>query len=139
MNINYHIYEKGTLFAERFEIIQLLGIGGMAYVYEVKDTFFSTKCALKILLPEMIDKKEGIERFKNETQVLRKLKHENIVSVQESGKFEKHYYFSMEYIAPMIQTHIRTNENYKIVQPLKKKSTKQFVIYLTSSNNRIDL
>ena len=57
---------RGALFAERYEIIEKLGTGGMGTVYRVEDTKISQDNALKLIKAEIASDKKTIERFRNE-------------------------------------------------------------------------
>jgi serine/threonine-protein kinase len=67
--------ESGTLFAERYEVIDELGKAGMGVVYRVKDLKLDEELALKVLKPEIAAHKEIIERFKNELKFARRIAH----------------------------------------------------------------
>jgi len=54
---------RGTTFAERYEIIEELGKGGMGKVYRVEDTELKQEIALKLIKPEISADKKTIERF----------------------------------------------------------------------------
>ena len=63
-------FTRGTTFAERYDFIEELGTGGMGSVYKVFDKKIKEEVALKILKPEIVDKKT-IERFSNELKFAR--------------------------------------------------------------------
>ena len=64
---------RGTLFADRYEIIEELGSGGMGKVYRVEDTKAKEEIALKLIKPEIAADKKTIERFRNELTTTRKI------------------------------------------------------------------
>jgi len=74
----------GSLFANRFEIEQLAGSGGMGTIYRARDGYDGGRVALKLLHPEMGGPDEG-ERFLREAQLLSELRHPNIVSYVAHG------------------------------------------------------
>jgi serine/threonine protein kinase len=55
---------RGTLFADRYEIIEELGKGGMGRIYRVEDTKLKQEVALKLIKPEIASDKKTIERFR---------------------------------------------------------------------------
>jgi serine/threonine-protein kinase len=57
---------RGTVFADRYEIIEQLGVGGMGAVYRVEDKKIGQEIALKIIKPEIAADKKTIDRFGNE-------------------------------------------------------------------------
>jgi serine/threonine-protein kinase len=66
---------RGTTLANRYEIIEELGKGGMGRVYRVKDTKLNQEIALKLIKPEIAKDKKTIERFRNELKTARMIAH----------------------------------------------------------------
>ncbi len=89
--------DRGTVLASRYEIIELLGRGGMGNVYRVVDTKINEEIALKFLNPAVADEKM-IERFKNELKLARKISHKNICRMYDLGDEEGSPYITMEYM-----------------------------------------
>lgn len=88
----------GSTFADRFQIIEELGKGGMGEVYKVHDTEIKEKVALKLLKPEIASNKKTIERFRNEIRLARKIAHKNVGRMFDLGKAEDNYFITMEYV-----------------------------------------
>ena len=88
----------GKTFADRYEIIKLIGIGGMAEVYLAKDNMLNKSIAIKILKKELINNRESVRYFKNEAEAISHLSHPNIVEVYDVGMAEGHPYIVMELI-----------------------------------------
>lgn len=63
----------GTLLADRFEVLEEIGSGGMGTVYRVLDKKINEGVALKLLKPEVAEKEKTIERFKNELKLARRI------------------------------------------------------------------
>ncbi|MDR2457702.1 MAG: Stk1 family PASTA domain-containing Ser/Thr kinase [Clostridiales Family XIII bacterium] len=84
--------------ADRYEIIEKIGEGGMAVVYRAKDILLGREVAIKILRPEFIDNEVFIKSFKRESQAAAALSHQNIVSTYDVGEDGNIYYIVMEYI-----------------------------------------
>ena len=82
----------------QFEIIELLGRGGMGVVYKARQPQLDRIVALKILPPVAALSPDFVERFRREARTLAKLNHPNIVSVHEFGEQGGLYYFVMEYV-----------------------------------------
>ncbi|HMU95079.1 MAG TPA: SUMF1/EgtB/PvdO family nonheme iron enzyme [Anaerolineales bacterium] len=85
---------------DRYEILELLGTGGMAMVYKAYDARLEREVAIKIIRrsafpPEVID--DMVKRFEREAKSLAKLSHANIVKVLDYGEFEGSPYLVMEY------------------------------------------
>jgi len=89
---------RGTIFADRYEIIEELGKGGMGKVYKVHDTEIKEKVALKLLKPEIASDERTIERFRNEIRLARKIAHKNVGRMFDLGKEKGTYYITMEYV-----------------------------------------
>ncbi len=82
----------------RYEIQELIGVGGMAMVYKAHDTIDDTTVAIKILKDEFSTNSEFIRRFKNESKAIAVLSHPNIVKVNDVSFGDKIQYIVMEYI-----------------------------------------
>ena len=62
----------------RYLVEELIGVGGMAYVYKATDLKDNSTVAVKILKEELLDNEELVRRFKNESRAISMLDHENI-------------------------------------------------------------
>lgn len=82
----------------RYEIQELIGVGGMAVVYRAYDVIEDKIVAIKILKDEFLGNKEFIRRFKNESKAIAVLSHPNIVKVYDVSFGTKIQYIVMEYI-----------------------------------------
>ena len=82
----------------RYEIHELLGVGGMAVVYRAYDTIDDRTVAIKILKDEFLGNEEFIRRFKNESKAIAILSHPNIVKVYDVSFGDQLQYIVMEYI-----------------------------------------
>jgi serine/threonine protein kinase len=82
----------------QFEILQLLGRGGMGVVYKARQIELDRIVALKILPPGEFDSPKFVERFRREARSLAKLSHPNIVGVYDFGQSEGLFYFVMEFV-----------------------------------------
>lgn len=82
----------------RYEIKELIGVGGMAYVYKAYDSIDDRTVAVKILKDEFLANEEFTRRFKNESKAIAILSHPNIVKVFDVSFGERLQYIVMEYI-----------------------------------------
>ena len=82
----------------RYEINELIGIGGMAEVYKATDLLEKRPVAVKILKKEFADKDDFVRRFRNESKAIAVLSHPNIVKIYDVGITDKIQYIVMEYI-----------------------------------------
>lgn len=82
----------------RYEIQELIGVGGMAMVYKAYDTVDDKTVAIKILKDEFLGNSDFIRRFKNESKAIAVLSHPNIVKVYDVSFGDRIQYIVMEYI-----------------------------------------
>ena len=82
----------------RYEMRELIGVGGMAYVYKAYDAVDDRIVAVKILKDEFLNSEEFVRRFRNESKAIAILNHPNIVKVLDVGFGERLQYIVMEYI-----------------------------------------
>jgi len=87
----------GQIVKERYEILEILGEGGMAFVYKARDTQLERFVAIKTLKPNYVNQETFVERFKREAKTAANLNHPNIVQIFDWG-IEDEPYFVMEYI-----------------------------------------
>lgn len=88
----------GKRLDKRYEIKELLGVGGMAVVYSAFDIFEKRTVAIKILKDEFLDNKDFMRRFKNESRTIAMLSHPNIVKIFDVSLGDKIQYIVMEYV-----------------------------------------
>jgi serine/threonine protein kinase len=89
---------RGSIIADRYEIIEELGKGGMGKVFRVEDKKIKEEVALKLIKPEIAADKKTIERFSNELKFARKIAHRNVCKMYDLGEEEGTYYITMEYV-----------------------------------------
>jgi serine/threonine protein kinase/tetratricopeptide (TPR) repeat protein len=89
---------RGTTFANRYEIIEELGKGGMGRVYRAEDKKIKEEVALKLIRPDIASDKKTIERFSNELKMARKIAHRNVCRMYDLGEEKGTHYITMEYV-----------------------------------------
>lgn len=82
----------------RYEITELIGMGGMADVYKAVDIMEDRTVAVKILKNEFSENEEFLRRFRNESKAIAVLSHPNIVKIYDVGFSDEIQYIVMEYI-----------------------------------------
>lgn len=82
----------------RYEIKEIIGVGGMAHVYKAYDNIDNRIVAVKILKEEYLQNEEFTRRFKNESKAIAILSHPNIVKVYDVSFGDRMQYIVMEYI-----------------------------------------
>jgi len=88
----------GKMLNNRYEILEKIGIGGMATVYKAKCYVLNRFVAVKILRDEFTTDSEFIKKFNSEAQSAASLTHPNIVSIHDVGNEDNLYYIVMELI-----------------------------------------
>jgi eukaryotic-like serine/threonine-protein kinase len=87
-----------TKLGKRYEIMQLLGEGGMGAVYKAMDHEVERMVALKIIRPELAVREEILARFKQELILARKITHKNVIRIFDLGEAEGLKFITMEFI-----------------------------------------
>lgn len=82
----------------RYEITELIGVGGMADVYKAIDVMENRTVAVKILKDEFSNSEEFLRRFRNESKAIALLSHPNIVKIYDVGFTDEIQFIVMEYI-----------------------------------------
>lgn len=88
----------GKRLSGRYELLKLIGSGGMANVFEAKDLLEDKIVAIKVLKEEYLTNDEFVRRFRNESKVIAVLDHPNIVKVYDVNFTGAEQYIVMEYI-----------------------------------------
>jgi eukaryotic-like serine/threonine-protein kinase len=90
--------EPGSVIGNRFEILQLLGEGGMGAVYKAHDRELERDVALKLIRTELARNPEILQRFKQELILARQVTHRNVIRIFDLGQADGHKYITMEYL-----------------------------------------
>ena len=110
----------------RYEITELIGIGGMADVYKAVDLMEDNKVvAVKILKSEFADNDDFVRRFRNESKAIAVLSHPNIVKIYDVGFSDKIQFIVMEYIDGITLKEFMEQQGV-----LKWKDTVHFIIQI---------
>ena len=88
-----------NLIANRYEVFQHIGQGGMADVFLAVDTILNRQVAVKILRSELCTDAVSVLRFEREAQAATALAHPNIVEIYDVGEYKGHHYIVMEYVS----------------------------------------
>lgn len=89
---------KGQKINDRYEIIRIIGEGGMANVYLAEDTILNRKVAVKVLRGDLANDEKFVRRFQREALSASSLSHPNIVEIYDVGEDDGNFYIVMEYI-----------------------------------------
>ena len=108
----------GTFLADRYEIIERVGAGGMSDVYRATDHILERDVAVKVLKSEFAEDAGFVSKFRAEAQSAAGLEHPNIVNIYDVGSEDGMYYIVMEYVEGItLKTYIekKGHLNYKEV------------------------
>lgn len=88
----------GTILANRYEILEKIGTGGMSDVYKALDHSLGREVAIKVLKAEFSQDSTFVSKFRAEAQSAAVLEHPNIVNIYDVGSEDGLYYIVMEYV-----------------------------------------
>jgi tetratricopeptide (TPR) repeat protein/predicted Ser/Thr protein kinase len=92
------VLEIGDLLGGRYEILQLLGEGGMGAVYKASDRELDRFVALKVIRPELASNPSILARFKQELLLAHQVTHRNVIRIYDLGEAEGVKFITMEFI-----------------------------------------
>jgi serine/threonine protein kinase len=92
------ILETGTVLSDRYEIIEMLGIGGMGAVYKARDRELDRVIALKVIRPDLANDPMILQRFKQELLLARQVTHRNIIRIFDLGESTGMRFITMEFV-----------------------------------------
>jgi serine/threonine-protein kinase len=88
----------GKILGNRYRLIELIGEGGMALVYQAEDSLLCRTVAVKILRPQYANDSEFVDRFRREARAAASLAHPSVVNIFDVGQEDGMDYIVMEYI-----------------------------------------
>jgi serine/threonine protein kinase len=89
---------QGSLLAQRYEILRLVGHGGMGRVYEARDRVLEERVAIKVLRPQFAREPDMARRFLSEVRLARRITHPNVCRLHEYGESDGIRYLCMELV-----------------------------------------
>lgn len=92
------LFQPGSVLGNRYEILQVLGRGGMGAVYKARDREVNRVVALKVIRPDLAGNSSIIERFKQELILSREVTHKNVVRIYDLGDADGVKFITMEYV-----------------------------------------
>ena len=92
------VLEIGDVLSGRYEILQLLGEGGMGAVYKAADRALDRFVALKVIRPELASNPSILARFKQELLLAHQVTHRNVIRIYDLGEAEGVKFITMEFI-----------------------------------------
>ena len=97
-SITHGRFLPGTVLAERYRIVGLLGQGGMGEVYRADDLEVGQSVALKFLPNRLVEDPRSLERFRGEVRLARQVSHPNVCRVYDIGQINGQWFLSMQYV-----------------------------------------
>ena len=93
-----HVLTSGHLLSQRYEVLSLLGEGGMGAVYKARDVELGRIVALKVIRPDLARNRAILDRFKQELILATQVTHRNVVRIYDLGEAEGIKFITMEYV-----------------------------------------
>lgn len=91
-------HEVGSIIDRKYELLALLGTGGMSAVYKARHSFMRNTVAVKLMHPRLLTDTQSLKRFQQEARAASRLKHPNAISVYEFGIAGGQPYLVMDYL-----------------------------------------
>src|SRR5579864_7264187 len=95
---NQPMLEPGMLLAQRYEIVQILGQGGMGAVYKATDVELNRTVAVKVIRPDLARDKAIVDRFKQELLLAHQVTHRNVIRIYDLSEADGMKFITMEYV-----------------------------------------
>jgi eukaryotic-like serine/threonine-protein kinase len=92
------IFAPGTVVGARYQILKILGQGGMGAVYQARDQELDRTIALKVIRPDLASNAGILQRFKQELILSRNVTHKNVVRIFDLGEAEGTKFITMEFV-----------------------------------------
>ena len=90
--------QPGQILGQRYEILQILGEGGMGAVYKARDIELNRMVALKVIRPELAGSQAIIDRFKQELLLATQVTHKNVIRIYDLSEAEGMKFITMEFV-----------------------------------------
>src|SRR5690349_23526384 len=90
--------QAGQILGQRYEILQILGEGGMGAVYKARDRELDRLVALKVIRPELAGRPDVLRRFKQELILARQVTHKNVIRIFDLGMADGRKFITMDFI-----------------------------------------
>lgn len=92
------LFPAGTVLSGRYQILRVLGEGGMGAVYQARDQALDRTIALKVIRPELAGNPAILQRFKQELILARHVTHKNVVRIFDLGESDGIKFITMEFV-----------------------------------------
>ncbi len=92
------ILQSGTILGQRYEVLQILGEGGMGAVYKARDRELNRMVALKVIRPDLAGNQAIIDRFKQELLLATQVTHKNVIRIYDLSEADGVKFITMEFV-----------------------------------------
>lgn len=123
----------GSILSNRYEILERVGGGGMAFVYRAKDLLLNRTVAVKVLSPHYVTDEEFVRKFRREAQAAAGLQNPNIVGVYDVGQEGDTHFIVMEFLEGMTLKQL-INEHGPLPAPTALQIVRQIAEALRSAH-----
>ena len=90
--------EPGMVLAQRYEIVEILGQGGMGAVYKATDRELNRTVAIKVIRPDLARDQGIVDRFKQELLLAHQVTHRNVIRIYDLSEADGMKFITMEYV-----------------------------------------
>ncbi|MGD0178463.1 MAG: protein kinase, partial [Terriglobales bacterium] len=90
--------EPGMVLAQRYEIVEILGQGGMGAVYKATDRELNRAVAIKVIRPDLARDQGIVDRFKQELLLAHQVTHRNVIRIYDLSEADGMKFITMEYV-----------------------------------------
>jgi serine/threonine protein kinase/tetratricopeptide (TPR) repeat protein len=97
-SLGHILLQPGAILANRYEIVKVLGEGGMGAVYLARDLELDREVAVKVIRPELANNPEILQRFKQELILARQVTDRNVIRIFDLGEAGRIKFITMEYV-----------------------------------------
>jgi tetratricopeptide (TPR) repeat protein len=94
----HRVLAAGTVLSDRYEIQELVGMGGMGIVYRARDRRLDVEVAIKLLNADRADDPETLERFERELVLARQVSHPSVVRIHDIGQDGDQHFLTMDFV-----------------------------------------
>ena len=130
------ILQPGSILGGRYEILQMLGQGGMGAVYKARDLAVNQLVALKVIRPDLASNPAIIERFKQELILARQVTHKNVIRIYDLAEADGVKFITMEFVEGAdLRSLVHETENKKLAPAEAVEIMRQVCLALEAAHS----
>jgi tetratricopeptide (TPR) repeat protein/predicted Ser/Thr protein kinase len=112
-------FVPGDVIADRYEVIELIGEGGMGTVYKARDREVDRVVALKVIRPDLAGQAKILERFKQELILARQVTHKNVIRIFDLGSAGSLKFITMEFVEGRDLSHLLRERKFTVEESIR--------------------